>query len=76
MYSDPLCAPWLTVEGGFFIWAAAPVLQRALIPRVPSSLMLAPLHFMPGPWGARTLLPSHSGHLAKQGCISMPTESE
>lgn len=23
MYSDPLCAPWLTVEGGFFIWAAA-----------------------------------------------------
>lgn len=43
---------------------------------VTSSLMLAPLHFMPGPWGARTLLPSHSGHLAKQGCISMPTESE
>ena len=45
-------------------------------PCVPPSLTLAALCCMPGPWGARTLLPSRSRHLAKQGYITMPTEGE
>lgn len=45
-------------------------------PCVPPSLTLAALGCMPGPWGARTLPPSHSGHFAKQGCITMPADGE
>ena len=75
-YNRCLCARWLTVEGGLFLWAAALLSFRELPSLCPTITDSGCLCCMPGPWGARTLLPSRSGHLAKQGCITMPAEGE